>query len=121
LVPLCANCDVMAHRKKDSVTSVDALKALIEKAAGQDPRDRDACNFSSIREPPPADPQARLLGSVQYFSSAFGRLASFCLQARKRPTVPTPQSVVESVAIRGVSLYPRPQELFRIMLRKVIL
>ncbi len=34
LVPLCANCHVMAHRKKDTVTSVDELKALIEKAKG---------------------------------------------------------------------------------------
>ncbi len=34
LVPLCANCHVMAHRKKSTVTSVDELKALIEKAKG---------------------------------------------------------------------------------------
>lgn len=34
LVPLCANCHVMAHRRRDSVTSVDELKALIEKAKG---------------------------------------------------------------------------------------
>ncbi len=34
LVPLCANCHVMAHRRKDTVASVDELKALIEKAKG---------------------------------------------------------------------------------------
>jgi 5-methylcytosine-specific restriction endonuclease McrA len=34
LVPLCANCHVMAHKRRDSVTSIDELKALIEKAKG---------------------------------------------------------------------------------------
>jgi ApeA N-terminal domain 1 len=29
--PLCANCHVMAHRKRITVTSIDELKALIEK------------------------------------------------------------------------------------------
>jgi 5-methylcytosine-specific restriction endonuclease McrA len=33
LVPLCANCHVMAHRRK-TVTTVNELKALIEKAKG---------------------------------------------------------------------------------------
>ena len=31
LIPLCANCHVMAHRRK-TVTSIEELKALIEKA-----------------------------------------------------------------------------------------
>jgi 5-methylcytosine-specific restriction enzyme A len=34
LIPLCANCHVMAHRKKNAVTSVEDLKALIEEAKG---------------------------------------------------------------------------------------
>jgi hypothetical protein len=34
LVPLCANCHAMAHRRKDTVTSIEELKALIEKAKG---------------------------------------------------------------------------------------
>ena len=34
LVPLCANCHVMAHRRRDTVTSIEELKALIEKAKG---------------------------------------------------------------------------------------
>jgi 5-methylcytosine-specific restriction endonuclease McrA len=32
LVPLCANCHVMAHRRKNAETSVDELKVLNEKA-----------------------------------------------------------------------------------------
>jgi hypothetical protein len=34
LVPLCANCHAMAHRRKNTVTTVAELKALIEKAKG---------------------------------------------------------------------------------------
>jgi 5-methylcytosine-specific restriction endonuclease McrA len=34
LVPLCANCHAMAHRRRAIVTSIDDLKALIEKANG---------------------------------------------------------------------------------------
>jgi predicted HNH restriction endonuclease len=34
MFPLCANCHIMAHRKKDTVTSIDDLKALIKKAKG---------------------------------------------------------------------------------------
>jgi 5-methylcytosine-specific restriction enzyme A len=34
LVPLCANCHAMAHRRRDTVTSIDDLKTLIEKARG---------------------------------------------------------------------------------------
>jgi predicted HNH restriction endonuclease len=35
LVPLCANCHAMAHRRRDTVTSVEELKVLlIEKAKG---------------------------------------------------------------------------------------
>jgi 5-methylcytosine-specific restriction protein A len=32
LVPLCANCHRMAHRRRTTVTSIDELKALIEEA-----------------------------------------------------------------------------------------
>ncbi|CAA9369519.1 MAG: hypothetical protein AVDCRST_MAG93-8291, partial [uncultured Chloroflexia bacterium] len=32
LRPLCANCHAMAHRRRDAVTSIEELKALIEKA-----------------------------------------------------------------------------------------
>jgi 5-methylcytosine-specific restriction endonuclease McrA len=34
LVPLCANCHAMAHKRRKTVTSTDELKALIEKAKG---------------------------------------------------------------------------------------
>jgi predicted HNH restriction endonuclease len=34
LVPLCATCHAMAHRRRDTVTSIDELKALINKAKG---------------------------------------------------------------------------------------
>jgi len=34
LVPLCSNCHSMAHRRRDTVTSIEELKALIEKAKG---------------------------------------------------------------------------------------
>jgi 5-methylcytosine-specific restriction enzyme A len=34
LVPLCANCHAMAHRRRDTVTPIEELKALIEKAKG---------------------------------------------------------------------------------------
>ncbi len=34
MFPLCANCHVMAHKKKDTVASIDYLKELIEKAKG---------------------------------------------------------------------------------------
>jgi hypothetical protein len=34
MIPLCSNCHSMAHRRKDTVTSLDELKALIEKAKG---------------------------------------------------------------------------------------
>ncbi|MDP9440314.1 MAG: HNH endonuclease, partial [Actinomycetota bacterium] len=34
MVPLCSNCHSMAHRRKDTVTSVDELKGLIKKAKG---------------------------------------------------------------------------------------
>ena len=34
MLPLCANCHVMAHKKKDTVASIGDLKALIEKAKG---------------------------------------------------------------------------------------
>ncbi len=34
LVPLCANCHAMAHRKRDTLTSIEELKARIEKAKG---------------------------------------------------------------------------------------
>ena len=32
LVPLCANCHAMAHRRRDTVTSIEELRALIEVA-----------------------------------------------------------------------------------------
>ena len=32
LMPLCANCHAMAHRRRANVTSIEKLKALIEKA-----------------------------------------------------------------------------------------
>ena len=32
LRPLCANCHAMAHRRRDTVTSIEELKELIEKA-----------------------------------------------------------------------------------------
>jgi putative restriction endonuclease len=32
LVPLCANCHAMAHRRRDTLTSIKELRALIEKA-----------------------------------------------------------------------------------------
>jgi predicted HNH restriction endonuclease len=32
LVPLCANCHRMAHRRRTTVTSIEELKELIEKA-----------------------------------------------------------------------------------------
>lgn len=34
MVPLCSDCHSMAHRRKDTVTSLDESKALIEKAKG---------------------------------------------------------------------------------------
>lgn len=34
LVPLCANCHVMAHRRRTTTTSIEELKALMEEAAG---------------------------------------------------------------------------------------
>jgi 5-methylcytosine-specific restriction endonuclease McrA len=34
MLPLCANCHAMAHKKKDTVASIGDLKALIEKAKG---------------------------------------------------------------------------------------
>lgn len=34
LRPLCANCHAMAHKRRDTVTSIEELKALIEKAKG---------------------------------------------------------------------------------------
>jgi hypothetical protein len=34
LVPLCANCHAMAHRRRTTVTSIEELKALIQEAAG---------------------------------------------------------------------------------------
>ncbi len=34
LRPLCANCHAMAHRRRDTVTSIKELRALIEKAKG---------------------------------------------------------------------------------------
>jgi hypothetical protein len=34
LVPLCANCHRMAHRRRASVTPINELKALIEEANG---------------------------------------------------------------------------------------
>src|SRR5215218_4839970 len=34
MVPLCSNCHSMAHRRKNTVTSVEELKALIEEAKG---------------------------------------------------------------------------------------
>lgn len=33
LIPLCANCHVMARRKRTTVTSIEEPKALIDKAA----------------------------------------------------------------------------------------
>ena len=33
LVPLCANCHAMAHRRRTTVTSIEELKILIEKTA----------------------------------------------------------------------------------------
>ncbi len=33
LVPLCANCHAMAHRRRTTVTSIEELKTLIEEAA----------------------------------------------------------------------------------------
>ncbi len=34
LVPLCANCHAMAHRRRATVTSIEKMKELIEKAKG---------------------------------------------------------------------------------------
>ena len=34
LVPLCANCHAMAHKRRNTVTSIDELKGLIENAKG---------------------------------------------------------------------------------------
>ena len=34
LVPLCANCHGMAHKRRDTVTPIKELRALIEEAAG---------------------------------------------------------------------------------------
>jgi hypothetical protein len=34
LVPLCANCHVMSHRRRVSLTSIEELKELLEKAKG---------------------------------------------------------------------------------------
>lgn len=34
LVPLCANCHAMAHRRRSTVTSIEDLKELIDKAKG---------------------------------------------------------------------------------------
>jgi predicted HNH restriction endonuclease len=34
LVPLCANCHAMAHRRRATVTSIEELKELIEMANG---------------------------------------------------------------------------------------
>src|SRR5215213_6126664 len=34
LVPLCANCHAMAHRRRATVTSIEELKELVEKAKG---------------------------------------------------------------------------------------
>ena len=34
LVPLCANCHAMAHRRRNAVTSIEELKELMEKAKG---------------------------------------------------------------------------------------
>jgi 5-methylcytosine-specific restriction protein A len=34
LIPLCANCHAMAHRRRTSVTPIEELKALVEEAAG---------------------------------------------------------------------------------------
>jgi 5-methylcytosine-specific restriction enzyme A len=34
LVPLCANCHAMAHKRRDTVTPIKELRALIEEAAG---------------------------------------------------------------------------------------
>ena len=34
MVPLCANCHAMAHRRRATVTSIEKLKALIEQAKG---------------------------------------------------------------------------------------
>jgi hypothetical protein len=34
VVPLCANCHAVAHRRRDTVTSIERLKELIEKAKG---------------------------------------------------------------------------------------
>jgi predicted HNH restriction endonuclease len=33
LVPLCANCHAMAHKRRDTVTTIEESKALIEKAS----------------------------------------------------------------------------------------
>ncbi len=35
LVPLCANCHAMAHRRRATVTSIEELKELIEKARAE--------------------------------------------------------------------------------------
>jgi predicted HNH restriction endonuclease len=34
LVPLCANCHAMAHRRRETVASIEELKDLIKKAKG---------------------------------------------------------------------------------------
>ena len=34
VVPPGANCHAMVHRRRDTVTSIDGLKALIDKAKG---------------------------------------------------------------------------------------
>lgn len=34
LVPLCANCHSIVHRRKDKTLSVDELKAMIKSASG---------------------------------------------------------------------------------------
>jgi len=48
LVPLYVNCHAMAHRRRDTVTSIKELRALIVKAKRSDSSARSACIFAII-------------------------------------------------------------------------
>jgi putative restriction endonuclease len=45
LVPLCANCHTIAHRRRGTVTSIEELKELIEKVKGYGSSAKRASNF----------------------------------------------------------------------------
>jgi hypothetical protein len=63
LVPLCANCHAMAHKRRKTVTSIEELKELIEKAKGQGSSASTACYFDNIARLGPRRPLMALGGS----------------------------------------------------------